>query len=99
MSKHTPGPWVWGKSQDCLFGADAETVLMAGDDGKGFGMHSALIEHHWDTATAEANRRLIAAAPEMYESLRNCLEHMEWSTPQGKAACEQARTVLAKVEG
>lgn len=36
---------------------------------------------------------------ELYEALRECLEHMEWSTPQGKKACDRARAVLAKVEG
>lgn len=28
------------------------------------------------------------------ESLNGCLEHMEWSTPQGRAACEAARAIL-----
>ncbi len=59
----TDGPWEW-ISNDCLWGGErgCEEILKAGDDGKPFGLHSALIEHHWDAAQAKANRDLIAAA-------------------------------------
>ncbi len=64
----TPGPWEWnGENQ--LWGGERgkagalEEVLSADDDGKDYGMHCAIVRHHWDAKVAEANRRLIAAAP------------------------------------
>lgn len=64
----TPGPWEWN-GKDQLWGGERgeagalEQILNSADDGKSYGMHSACIEHHWDEKVAEANRRLIAAAP------------------------------------
>lgn len=47
----------------------------------------------------DANALLIAAAPDLHEALQGCIEHMEHSTPQGKAAYEAARSALAKARG
>lgn len=31
-------------------------------------------------------------------ALRGCLEHMEWSTPQGRAAYEEGRAALKELK-
>jgi hypothetical protein len=70
-AKHTPGPWRWvGPNQ--LWGGEreADEILKAEDDRKPYGAHSPLIEHHWDWDVAEANRNLIAAAPDLLAVLQ-----------------------------
>ncbi|MBB0023663.1 hypothetical protein [Ralstonia pickettii] len=36
---------------------------------------------------------------ELVEALDGCIEHMEHSTPQGRAAYENAKAVCAKAKG
>ena len=96
MSKqqHTPGPWEW-ISNNTLWGGErgTEEILNAADDRKPYGMHSALIEHHWEFETAAANRRLIAAAPELLTALKLIRGHMdtdEYSYEVADAAIKRA---------
>ena len=58
--KHTPGPWIMFRDR----GVPA-AILPAGRDGEICQFASAY--------TSEANARLIAAAPELYEMLRQAL--------------------------
>lgn len=46
-----------------------------------------------------ANATLLAAAPDLYEALAGCIEHLEWSTPQGGQAHVDAQAALAKAQG
>jgi hypothetical protein len=108
-SLHTQGPWTW-VSPNYLCGGERGLVdiLIAGDDRKPYGMHSALIEHHYDEPTAVANRALIAAAPELAEQLLEALEFIEDhadvsdgpdGSPRPNRAmqlCEPIRAALAK---
>lgn len=102
MSAHTPGPWRW-ISKDALWaetGPYDYTVIECGDDGKPYGMHSALIVHNADDAMAEANRRLIAAAPELLAAARLALSEAEsWIHDQldGTSSLEGALQKLAPV--
>ena len=102
MSKHTPGPWEWNGPNQLWGGERAtEEVLTAKDDGEPYGMHSALIEHHWDGGVAKANARLIAAAPELLEALRALID-MDVAYQRGPAvqeAVEAARAAIAKATG
>ena len=87
MSKHTPGPWDLNPYNPCLIsgqrGADhcniAETIVIPG--------HGA--ERH---AIAEANARLIAAAPDMLAVLENIADGPNRTPPEIVAA-------IAKAEG
>ena len=71
MNKHSAGPWEW-TGPNTLWGGErgVEEVLKAADDGKPYGLHSALIEHHWDADTARANRALMASAPDLLDALK-----------------------------
>jgi len=70
MSKHTPGPWEWyGPNLLCGGERQSENILNSADDGRPYGHHAALIEHHWDGDVAKANAHLIAAAPDMLAAL------------------------------
>ena len=69
---HTPGPWEFRtlKNGWALFPSAApknwslENVICGGEGD---------YDHLWDKEPDEANARLIAAAPELYEALRMCL--------------------------
>lgn len=88
--QHTPGPWrVRGKTFNLQ-------IAIVGPSGE----LSDSIAYAWgQNGEAEANARLIAAAPELLEALGGCIQHMEWSTPQGRAAYETAKATIAKAKG
>lgn len=92
-SKHTKGPWIAKKAShgpvDIFdsMGRDVVTVY-----GGGVGLEFQ-----------EANARLIAAAPEMYEALKLALEYWEHRQQRYKNRSpvwvQNARAALAKSEG
>ena len=63
MSKHTPGPWIWNPEDDeCLMGKGGAHVMTLGDcypNGGGPSEHDA---------------NIIAAAPDLLESLESLLD-------------------------
>jgi hypothetical protein len=103
MSKHTLGPWQYAPLQwngDHV--NESPGSIVGGDDGRWF---IATLESLYDEAENAANARLIAAAPELLESLRSLLE---WavSTPlldddllaENEPEVIRARTVLSRLE-
>lgn len=91
-SKHTPGPWVVDESTD---GRSKGFIRHQTEEG-----HSVAICRvtgtYWSHEQREANRRLIAAAPELLEALeeivaRNEIQH--WFN------LDQARFAIAKAKG
>ncbi|KAJ16061.1 hypothetical protein [Pseudomonas aeruginosa] len=90
MRKHTPGPWgqdKWGSlqtegGQDVLL--RGITTISAGSDER--------------IAEAEANTRLIAAAPELLEALRACVSRItdEVADAEFLDEVEQARAAISK---
>lgn len=103
--KGTPGPWHWN-SDDGLWSEKNGEVLVASDDNKPYGMHSAIIEHHYDPEIKKANKTLIEAAPELLEALRDLLiaaeniggEHVEGMTHLDETL-QAARAAIAKALG
>lgn len=111
--KHTPGPWEIGTStrgyEVCtIHGVERQPT----EDGLGqswvYVFPPRIIdgEWHWpDEAEQLANARLIAAAPELLEALREWLDADDaWDCdPADDArldrAREAARAVIAKAEG
>ena len=95
-SGHTPGPWEWIEDKfnggySGVVGKDNAEVLFPnhrndGDDGDAW----------FEDFPSEADRNLIAAAPDMYEALRS-IENDDGSIPN--TIWEMAQKALAKAEG
>lgn len=72
----TPGPWHWNTDHGLWSKKDGE-IITAGDDGGAYGSHSGTIDHHYDPATKEANKNLIAAAPDLYAAAMAAIAYDE----------------------
>lgn len=101
MSRHTPGPWKWGKGYS-PFGSekvDYPNLLVAGGECIGAICTDAF------PGDTEANSNLISAAPDLYEALKAYLAaqpQCECTDEMGchmEAARVLSRAALAKAEG
>ena len=99
-AKHTPGPWRI-KSDPMHF--DTLTTVEGGAIGvrKPFGVQMIVqVGGDSDFQEAEANARLIAAAPELLEALKEIIAAADgdgWN--QLDASFATARAAIAKAEG
>lgn len=89
-TKHTPGPWSVYPPTKCVIGPEPERILVAE------------ASHH--RPEADANARLIAAAPDLLaacERLLALVERFDRWHPSGDAQDEIERTkeILARVKG
>ena len=97
MSAHTPGPWVphvrvTGKNR----GGRQWTVGAEREAGRASPV--CLIYGTWPVQRAEADARLIAAAPDLLDALKGMLASLmpdECSGPRYERAC----AAIAKAEG
>lgn len=89
MSKHTPGPWMVSPYNTMgIFDDKKRPIAVAYE-----GVHSYDIE----LPEREANAKLIAAAPEMLEALRACVE---WAKAGGgPEPFTAAGRIIAKATG
>lgn len=83
-AQHTPGPWK----------TNGDPYVSTGD-----GKHSIAFTdcRGISDAEAKANARLIAAAPDLLEALKDCRRALEVSGHTGELAIVDA--AIAKVEG
>ena len=101
--KHTPAPWrVSSESPRIIkkdyraIGSDAGFLIAStmGHDNSGF---------YASEQEADANARLIAAAPELLEALEMCTKAMASVLPDfnpcDQAAYDKARAAIAKAKG
>ena len=92
--RHTPGPWGNNKwnCHEHQISALGSTVALVSHS-------SAVISEE----SADANARLIAAAPDLLEALFRLLDcpdvQMDDTEPETDAAIQQANAAIAKVEG
>ena len=90
-AQHTPGPWTQGTSEngvECVWlDGHTESVRGMGDDGT------------WIDCNTEANARLIAAAPELLESLKSAIARQAYRPGEGPDWWEQGRAAIAKATG
>lgn len=98
-TKHTPGPWEWiGDNLE----AGSDDVLRVGDDGKEYGMHSAVLFESEDPEQAAANRALIAASPDLLAALTlmtNEMRGLGLVSPYAQRVVSQAAAAIAKATG
>lgn len=93
MSKHTPGPWVTSPEPN-----GKEWVVDAGPWG------ICICADAPGLGSAEANARLIAAAPELLEALQAVTRCLAWHEEQhgvgmDRKAVESARSAITKATG
>lgn len=92
MDKHTPGPWVHYEGSNSIWSESGTAVCV-------------LCGPRDDVKTRQnANARLIAAAPEMFEALNVAWELIinlgrPETNDRHHAACEKIRTALSKATG
>jgi hypothetical protein len=108
MSKHTPGPWVWDGNV-CDYNIDQEAPwLVTSEYHKDQRLPSGVILGGQIQCHSEANARLIAAAPELLEALKDLLDHYTSLVNSGDAGNWDAETegeviatraAIAKAEG
>ena len=90
MSGYTPGPWSYDRQYRRLMGPDGKDLYIEGGA-------------HWATTRdpeAEANSRLIAAAPELLEALKEVVTHWADETDENDwPEFDRARKAIAKATG
>jgi hypothetical protein len=90
MSKHTPGPWIWGKGNKGLYGAGPDNEVL----------DWACYEGMWLSGPNDkANARLIAAAPELLKELQELVEAYADGEPNWKQIVSSASAAIAKATG
>jgi cytochrome P450 len=92
MSKHTPGPWSVS-SRDHVYYVTSDDEM---DVCRVYGANE--FSNAEQTANAEADAAMIAAAPDMLAALR-ALVNGAFATALASSAVEQARAAIAKAEG
>jgi len=87
MSRHTPGPWEINERHGGVIYIEGvgNTVAICHDDGFDI-----------DHAEAEANARLIAAAPQMLEALEACAAY--WYYKRSPSIPEQSELISLGAE-
>jgi hypothetical protein len=99
VSKHTKGPWEWVEDRlnggySGLVGANGEEVLFPncrndGDEGAAW----------FEDFPSEADRNLIAAAPELLEALKIAIERLDDGSAWSDEHLYELEAVVAKAEG
>jgi hypothetical protein len=98
MSRHTPGPWTFDGENECNQGFDVALP----DGGVSATAYYDVDRDADSVRQAEANARLIAAAPEMYEALKVVAEWEGDKAPplaMVRQWAADARAAVAKAEG
>ena len=90
-AKHTPGPWEVTGPHTC-------TVITTNPGTYRPCMTIANVSGYWD-GEAQANAHLIAAAPAMYEALRDCVGRLEAYYGDTYPAVIRGKQALAQAEG
>lgn len=107
MSAHTPGPWAIDPDPTKSNELNGICVTRASDVGKGSWLPIAEVRGerfpplYDDNSQAQANARLIAAAPELLKTLQRAERCISGYTASSQKECglEAIRAVIAKATG
>ncbi|USB65900.1 hypothetical protein [Klebsiella pneumoniae] len=91
--KGTRGPW---------FSDNTRAIgPISTEDDQSYGMVTPVgwVEFDPEIEVQVANQKMMAAAPELLESLRECMEHMIWMSDEAKQCYARAEAVIAKALG
>jgi hypothetical protein len=92
MSNHTPGPWY------VLDGRRVSWASPYREFGDGFSSYCVAITHEWPgLIDAEANARLIAAAPDMLQALRRAVLALAFAAETSAAMRDDYEAVNAAI--
>jgi hypothetical protein len=96
MSKHTPGPWGYRHNSDY-----GDFILTSAGDIQIIGGCGCCESPFLDGDNPEADARLIAAAPELLEAVRELvlIATGDWADEEGLTAIYNANAAIAKAEG
>lgn len=97
MSKLTPGPWIAQKAIEAVYEQDHYIMSPSGVVGYWKGGRSWHTDDKW--VLTEADARLIAAAPELLESVQELLGCMHLANWEDDPIAIKARAALAKARG
>lgn len=108
MNDWTPGPWaVVDGAQEGSIAEEVCVVYCCGSypfgSARVITLQAAILDARY-RERRQANARLIAAAPDLYEALAECLEGIELCTPDAPepmpdSIIGKARAALAKARG
>ena len=90
-TKHTPGPWSWGKNFNGLYGSGEDNAVLVFYPYEGMSLH-------WREKNRTADANLIAAAPMMYEALKRIVDWDAAGLALTEDHAAQARAAIAKAE-
>lgn len=88
-SPFTPGPWIYREAKD------AKTPISADVQGP----HGSFIADCGSHETADANARLIAAAPELLDAAKEVLRQLDSPESVALGDCDRLEAAIAKAEG
>lgn len=92
MSKHTPGPWFV-----VPYGDGDQKVICRDEEGNWrIAFMATSFDQREELAEIRANARLISAAPDMAEALRDLLRMFSYTEPETAEAIVNARAALRK---
>lgn len=104
--KHMPGPWSASKPQEVKVKPGTHHLIIRGPQCENIGLISSWRKVASEAIEAEANARLIAAAPELLAALRGmiygagaCAVPHEGERKALQMAVDQALAVIEKVRG
>lgn len=104
--KHTPGPWNVEHIPGIDMGATAEITAPCEDGGTPFDGRSIIVAQVWktndetrwsDDETAQANARLMAAAPDLLAACNAALAYLDAEDSAGLVA--EIAAAVARAEG
>jgi hypothetical protein len=100
MSKHTPGPWIHVHNEP-VYGHRGNAYVWT-SKGPGHGIIADANTSLFRADEIEANARLVAASPELLDSLREVVDwatDFEASDQRTTAILNRAFAAIAKAEG